>query len=253
MGVRLLKFCLFFCALLITAVNLALPLYAFAQALPETKFSEEEKAVFAFFSLTGTAPDYVNWIQANDAYEKAQSAEAATEYYETESYRLKWGFKDYKEKQDFITIKTDVVLQVTEKDSSGTASIIFHFPGNDADYIPYFPFPYGDEWISLVVEDLPKFSRLPMNQTQYDHISKFLPDTKKKYSGRLHLKVRPTQVDKDKPFMLDNIPQWLMMGDVATIQCSAVDPDTGKEEGLWEYSAPWILSDLNSLRDQLYK
>ncbi|GJL85695.1 MAG: hypothetical protein DHS20C02_14700 [Micavibrio sp.] len=236
-------------ALTILGVSLQMPVHA--QALKKTQISEAEKATFAFLKLSKAKPDYKSWIRASKEYQNA-SKEERLKIEELETHRLKWGFKEFSFEEDFLKITTNVQLQMKEKNEKGTAMLIFHFPHQDEDYIPYFPYAHAGLWISLLVQDLPQFARLKLTEEQYVHIKKFLPNENEIYDGKITMRVRPVTADSTAPFKLDGVDQWLMMGDVAFLKCTTSDPQTKQEKDLWEYYAPWYLTETeNFLLDEL--
>ncbi len=222
-----------------------------AQALKKTEISEAEKAAFAFLKLNNTKPNYSSWIKGSKPYKNASNEEKG-EVERLETHRLKWGFQEFNFEDNFLKIKTNVQLQVTEKNEKGTAMLIFHFPHKDKDYIPYFPYDYGGLWIALLVQDLPQFARLKLTEEQYTHIKKYMPQANQVYDGKITMRVRPVSADNKTPFKLDGVDQWLMMGDVAFLKCSIKDDQTEQENDLWEYYAPWYLTETeNFLLDEL--
>lgn len=225
---------------------LANSVYALNAHAQKTYVSEEEKAVFAYFKLTNGIPDYEAWIPDTTAFQKTPE-EKRKEFFEQELLRLKWGFGTYDVETGFIRIKTKVYLQVNN-DKDGPV-LSFAFPGSKGMKIPYFPFPYGKEWIAFIINDLSDFLIVPLSNDQYAHITRHLADGKP-YMGTMVLSVRAVSADYKKPMKIDGVQQWLMLGETGYIEFThRAESQEGQEEEieLWSWMADWYLTDTEKL------
>jgi hypothetical protein len=212
-----------------------------AAAQIQVNVSENEKAIFAFHRLSRQEPDFKMIGRSYDEFMNAP-LELKEEVLEATTLRLKTGFGMHDLDKDFLRITTKILVQVRAQQGETPPLFIFHFPNHSKDsYVPYFPYPLGDTgWIALLVEDLPQFSSIPLTAEQYAFIKQYLSEDDTPYEMMLHMRVRPKSADGTAPVVLDGVEQWMMMGDVAYITCSTLTETPVK---LWEYSAPWYLTD----------
>ena len=205
-----------------------------APAMAQLKVSEEEKAVFAFFKLADHIPDYKSWVNTMPSYTQAEP-DMKEDIYHLEETRLKWGFGTYDETEDFLKIQTEAEL-ILNQDGEKTM-LHFRFPGSAGEEYPYFPYPYAEAWIALVISDLAHFASLPLSAEHAENI-------KKKLGGQTHtpvkmkMRVRPLEADINEPLQMDGSYFWIMSGDIAFLEFE------GKEtqQKLFEYTAPWYLT-----------
>ncbi len=218
------------------------------QAGPNVVVTEQERAVFSFFKLAKTTPDYKSWIESSDIYKKAESKEKREEIFEQESLRLKWGFGTHEVEENLLKIRTNVLLQLQEGEQGKTLNFKFTNLGNK--YIPYFPYAYGKELVSLIIDDLEKFVTVPLTDEEFKAVNAYLK-TGTVYNGNLRMRIRPLHVDHNKPINMDGLNQWLMLGDTAYLEFSYNDPQSEEQQRIWEYAAPWYLSTSESTLLQL--
>lgn len=208
----------------------------------ESKLTEQEKAVAAFFALNGEEPDFTVWTRASETYTGADQT-IQQEIFEQERLRLKWGFGTYDVRSDFLKINTEVMSWLSSSDGKNPPVLSFHFPHSHRDYVPYFPYSYGEEWIALIVKDLPTFSSIPLGKEEYDYVSQYIEPGDEPHEAQLIIRIRPLSADNSEPLSLDGFDQWLMMGDIAYLRFDVSDKKTGNNLKLWEYSSLWYLSD----------
>jgi hypothetical protein len=223
-------FCLFFLLMCLAATP----------ALAQNKeVTESDKAVFAFFHLTGGTPDYEQWVRNSDKYlAAAADPKLQADLYEIETLRLKWGFGTYNKDKDFLKIRTPVKLAINNDPKHGKLS--FLFPTADG-HVPYFPFNYGKEWIALIVGDVENFLTVPLSPDEYAFIRKqFQPDTP--YDGEILLRIKAVKADASNTLPLDGLDQWLMMGETGYMEL-IYTPPAETEIVLWSFMAPWYMSD----------
>ena len=217
--VLLFSLCIFFAGVFLIATS--------ASAKP--KISEKEKAVFAFYQLAEQTPDYYGWITSQKRYKKA-AADIQERFYKQETKRLKAGFKSYNVSQDLLTIKTEAILYTTYQ--GGKTFLHFRFPGSQATEYPYFPYPYREDWIGLVVNDLGDFTTIDLDKWKWEGVKSLLKN-KKSINASMTMKVKPVNVDTSKPVLVTGEPFWVMSGDIAYLEFET------KEMTIYEYSAAW--------------
>lgn len=207
------------------------------EALAEGEFFEHEKAVFAFHALSNSEPNFTEWIEESAPY-KTAPPEYKDEVFEKEALRLKWGMATY-DVSSYIKMDFEVITIVEPAGKNKPAVLKLYFLDEKEDYIPYFPFPFGDQWIALLVQGLEIFSRIPLHEKELAHIKTFMPQNNTPYPAMLHMEIKPISADGEKPFQLDGVDQWLMMGDIASLRFDMKDEATKTDKTLWEYYAPW--------------
>ena len=206
-------------------------------AWAQLRVSEEEKAVFAFFQLGERVPNYDEWIFSLEDYKTAPE-DLQEDLYHMHDTRLKWGFGTYNHKEDFLKITTKSELFVTEKDSK--YMLHFRFPGSEGEEYPYFPYQYREDWIALVVNDLGRFTSIPITQQQYEGLKPFLKD-QQTIKTKMRMRVRPLNADFEKPLLIDDNYFWVMTGDIAYLGFETENTQT--PQTLYNYTAPWYLTD----------
>jgi len=213
-----------------------------AQPRAQARLSEQEKAIFAFYHLTETGkPDFTSYVKALKRYKDTEK-KYQKNVFEKEMSRMQWGMDVYNPEKDFLKIGTAVDVKLSSPSGGRPAVLSFQFPHEGKDYIPYFPYDFGGEWIALLIEDLPLFSRMELAPAQYAFIKAYLPDDGMPYPAKLHMQIRPISADNTAPFQLGGINQWLMMGDIAALKFDVADRSSQQNKTLWEYAPDWYLT-----------
>lgn len=214
-----------------------------ANAFDDRNFSEREKVGLAFYKLGNIAPDFESWIRSSSTYKNLVRPRERGEFLESEKHRLEEGLRSYYPEFGQIKIKTSVTLKgmpPEELKRSEDRYIKVKMNNNTAEF--YFPYPVGNEWVALIPRNIEKMSRVNVTQEQYDlALGKNFKNTQggKEKAGVMELILQPVSVDTSKPLELEGIHTWLMDGDVASM---AVWADN-KRILIWEYTAPWYVSD----------
>lgn len=221
-------FCLF-CACLVSV-----------SALAEVRvdIADEEKPVFAFFKLARYAPDFEYWAQSMRPGPEVQTPDQKAEFIETEVKRLQWGFGTYDEASEFLPLRVPVDLSLVER--NGKHLIYYRLVGFGESDFPFFPFPYGEQAIGLLLKDLGRFNGVELSQVDYDRVGHHFKDGVLRAS--LRMRVRPLKAEVNAPSVVDNINFWMLSGDVGYFSYELKQPEGGYER-LMSYSAPWFMSD----------
>jgi len=202
--------------------------------------NDEEKAVFAFLKLAAKKPNLGTWITHSTKYQQAAKFDKER-LLETEKIRLGGAFGTYNVKKDFIKIKSNIRL-ISSVDTDGKAKLTVRFTDHELIETPYFPFPYGEQSIALIVSDLNKFLSVELTPEEAQLAQRYLHSSAP-YEAKLELRIRPLSVDASAPLQIDGIEQWLMMGDIAYLKILFHDEYKRKEIAIWDYNAPWYLSE----------
>ncbi|MCF8495981.1 MAG: hypothetical protein K9G62_04855 [Alphaproteobacteria bacterium] len=206
-----------------------------SEAQESEALSDYEKTVFSFFKLTNGTPDFKKIIEVLDRYVKENSKYVKNKIYEKENLRLKWGFGSYEPDKDYIKIKTKIFVQITP--DFKVPMLNFKFMNAQDDKLPYFPYPYGYEWITIMPNDMEKFQYLPLTKDHYKKIKPFF-DFKRLYDATMELHVRPVAASNAEPMIVDGVKQWPVFADIASITFTYDAPD-GQKIVLGSYEAPW--------------
>ncbi len=204
----------------------------------ETKTTPKEKAVFAFFRAINSSPDYEYWIKSNPAYDALPPKKQET-YLLREIMRLGYGYGLYDKNKDILELKIDVLVRyIPAGDENEKARILFKFFDNSEEYTPTFDYPYGSDVISLVINRLAAFSNMSLNEAQSKAIASKVPYENDDFDATLIIHVRVSKAMKD-PVRTDPFSQWIMIGDIAYLECRVNLNFTNQKYTLWDYVAPW--------------
>lgn len=235
------SFLLLFAILVLSIPGMAIPAAAQDNS-GLAGFSETEKVGFAFYHLINRPPPYDSWIVARDDY-KAAKPHNRLVIMDLQRQRLREGFEHYFPDQDVITL--NLKIGVRGKDNEDYAkdqalqeaglSKMIDMKFSQTDEPPYFTFPVGDLWVGLIPENIDRLSRQYLTPEQFDRfcngtgacMGAFRPT-------EVQLVLRPQKADAKEPILVNDIPVWLMMSEVASIAFLAKDGSM-----LWEYTAPW--------------
>jgi len=219
-------------------LSLFISVFGFASlALAQNKEANDlEKAIFAYFALAGKPPDYAQWIRNSEKYRHEKDPVRKEEIYETETLRLKWGYGVYSPEKDYIKLRTPVRLFLMQDEKNPV--LYFAFSAENPDYVPYFPFPYGNEWITMIAYDLERFLSIPLSAEEYKFVAGIM-EPNRPHDGAVTLHLRGTKADTAATMNMDGTDHWLMMGETGFIELFYAPPDR-TEKSIWSYEAPWF-------------
>lgn len=205
-------------------------------------YTDTEKAVFAYFGLARGTPDYEAWIEASPAYRNAPEAKKPT-MLRQEALRLGKGFGTIETSAITLKIKTDIVVQLASGPSG--AQLSFKFLNSANEEIPYFPYPYGGDWIALILNDLGNFTTVQLTKAEEDAARKYLKEGEI-YPARMLLQARPVSADP-APVYVGGDRQWLMLGKIGRIAFLLPTASGEDEITLWSYMAPDFLTETEKM------
>lgn len=198
----------------------------------------EEKAVFAFFKVSGQAPDYEYWIKSQPKYKSTPSSEKEI-YLIQESLRLGVGFGKFNPAEKVLTLKLSVVTKYTPAKDEKPAYISFRILNSQEAYTPTFDFPYSEDVISLIINRFANFSKLPLSETQSHSIQDIIPYENDEFDSEMEIHVRVVRSDIENPIIHPDKKQWLMVGEIAYIKNQYGSSYSDKQTKIWDYVAPW--------------
>lgn len=197
-----------------------------------------EKAVLAFYKLSGVTPDFEKWINTNFKNKYGHNP-PPPELFEQEKLRLQYGLGMYDPEREILKINTTVISQfITKGNKTYLASI---FQGENAMETPYFPYNAGHVWVAVLINDLEDYLLLELDEEQQKKISALLPAHNKPYNIELTLYFRPVSAQPE-PMQIDGLEQHIMLGEIAYIGFKKPGLTWQEDDGLlWEYYAPWYM------------
>ncbi len=208
-----------------------------------TQITSEERAIFAFFRAAGEAPDFNAWIESKPEYE-ALPANRKHNYFVNEMMRLGGGYGNFDAEEDVLKLHLNIVSKYTpekEKEDGETEKpkISFRILNSTESYTPTFDFSFGEDKISMIINNLATFSMLSLDEIQSAALKEKVPYEKDEFDSDLEIWVRVTRADFKNPIKHRDHKQWLMVGEIAQIK-NIYNSSYGAEPILlWDYVAPW--------------
>ncbi len=205
----------------------------------EVDVTEKEKAVFAYFRAANIPPDYDFWIQSQPTY-RALPEENQERYLIDEMLRLGRGYSLYSNENDTLNIQTNIITKyITTEDDEQKPRLVFNFFDSEDQYVPTFDYPYGNNTVSLIINNFAYFSNLKLEEAQDNLIQERIPYKDDYFDAVLDIRIRVRYVDFNRSIRRKTGTQWIMVGEIAYIKCT-VDSFFGQKDAvLWDYVAPW--------------
>lgn len=205
----------------------------------DTKISSEEEAIFAFFSANRTVPDYEEWIKKTHLYKNIPTTKRKEEYFLKESLRLGRGFSQYNLDRDLLELKTNIVAHYKHDEQSDKDRLSFRFFNLGLEKTPTFNYPFGENIISLIVDQLEKFADMELTEKNANIVRPKIPYINDDFDAELEIHARVLRADYDNPTTLGGMKQWIMFGQIGYLKCEYTSMYSGQTIQLWEYIAPW--------------
>lgn len=239
-----------FLAFLFLFAFIPAPAYAFS----DEDYTETEKAGFAFYKLGQIAPDFDSWIKNMPEYKKIVKPRERAMFLSDVKFRLEQGFNTYVPEFGMITVQAPIIIQgmpAREYKNSSERYLRIYLDAAATSAGFYFPFPVGDEWVAMIPRGMESFDNLPVSQAEYDRIiggpTPAAANGVKK-NGVMEIIMQPVAVDTSTPMELDGVELWLMDSEVASLTFWT----RNKRKLVWEYTAPWYVSDTQRGVHDLY-
>ena len=205
----------------------------------EKKITQTEKGVFAFFDAIHSVPDYEFWITSGRTYQAAPE-NLKEDYLLQETLRLGRGFGQFSENEELLEIKVDVLAKYISPKEDKPPRMTFRFFNQDEAYIPSFEYAYGQDKISLVINQFAIFSDIPLDDVQSEAVLGKIPYEDDDFDATLTIHVKASEQSSSNYTMVKDGRKWLMVGEIAYLKCVYQDYASGGEEfALWDYVAPW--------------
>lgn len=222
--------------------------------LDKDMYTESEKVGFAFYQLANLTPDFSRW---SEDFGIAEELPAQAD--PTDDTRLDRGFHNYHPDEDLISIKIPVTLTTADVDSKNTKLTragIVKVATLRMEKLPdfYFPFQISDLSVAIIPQEVESFTQVWLTPAQFINLMN-KTGMPKNWRGDVNVKLdveflmRPLSVDVKKPVVMQGQDMWMMLSEVATMVLWA----PGKKKIIWEYTAPWYVTDESKALLDLYK
>lgn len=241
----------FLSVLTIALLSSALPARAM---LEEDTYTESEKVGFAFCKIADIKPNFSLWGR-----ELERETVLPSKADPNDDTRLDRGFHNYQPDEDLIHIQMPVTLTTADADRTNTKFAragIVKIATLSLDKLPsfYFPFQVAEISVAMIPQEVESFTRVPLTAEQYINLMNRI-GMPKHWSGDIDSKLsieflmRPVSVDTKKPVRLQGEDMWMMLAEVATMALWTPD----KKKIIWEYTAPWYVTNESKALLDLYK
>lgn len=230
-----------FCALLTLLLS--------SPALSETraiKTSGSEDVAMAFYKTAGEKPSFDKWIKGTAPYNLTPMARRE-EIYTQEYERLSKRWIGTKGDNEYLVIKAWVSAHTYEQpaaDPSETTPFIgIKFAAGDVDY---FPYEFLGENFALVPQDMAGRLTAPLPREQFNFLNQEIGPQGARLMMLVELK--PVRADTNETYKIDKQEFWALLTDVAALSIWSKSGTL-----LWEYSAPWYATAIQSDLKNLYQ
>ena len=227
---------------LLFLVLCALPVGSAFAFLEKDKYTDAEKAGFAFYSLSKTKPDFESWVMNTPAY-KSAPPEQRSEMLGNEVNRLATGFRDFHPDEDLIKIRAPVILDLPQigKNDPQNQPVIISFEFEKSSNL-YFPVMQGGTWMALVPEDTKIISGIQLgNAAELESFIRkggFQNARRKGAYAVAELTLRAISADARAPLQMDGKPMWTML-----VQVGSIMVYSEKNSALmYTAAAPWYMN-----------
>lgn len=228
------------CALL-SALLVLLALPASAQVLKRTNLNKPSSNYdigMMFYKLSGKRPDFVQWIQSESRYKTATPAQQQSLLGRVSDLQLTYEGLDPKRVP--LVIRVPLRLTLEKVRGTGKDVLVIEFP-SDGDV--YFPYVVNGQPIAVIPNGIDVYRRIPVTPTEADNLR---IHTDPGGMSTMVLELQAVSADAKTPMVLDNVPQWLMIGEINSLAFY-----NGRLETLWAFQSPTVAareSELMSLR-----
>lgn len=209
------------------------------------EYTDAEKVGFAFYQLVNAEPDFQAWIKNSDKYKEASPVEKNQMLNEDET-RLRNAFYHYIPDQDLIEINFTGVFHASNYFGRGQSEGVTTNVQILFDDIPqkFVPFQVGEMWIAVVPQDIEKLTKQNLNAEEYSEIGKKIGFDKRvfalKENVNIKMRLRPLSADAKEPVILQELPMWLMLAEIASFEVWIEGP-RGKRTYAIEHFADWYV------------
>ncbi len=214
------------------------------QAQKNRAITAEEVAI-AFYKTGNIVPSFESWIKESDTYLTTPLGRR-DEVFEKQDLRLKKLYQDFSVENNLLKIRTSAHVKLSrEQDENKRPNYFVEVVIDEENEVTYFPYKFLDQNIMVIPNHFQKLKKQPISKTEYDYIKSV---TEKGNRFPLILKLKSKESDFTHPYVVDDIPQWAFLTDIATIESW-----TKSNQLIWQYSAPWYLSPEERKIHKIYK
>lgn len=217
-----------------------------ANAQDNKATSTDERIAIAFYKTAGLIPPYVSWVKAQKPYNLTPLARRAN-VLDQETKRLAKLYQDFSPKRDVLTIRTNMALTPSsELDALGEQTLYFLSldmgrPVKDF----YLPYQYNGQNFMVVPTAFDRFQKFPITKDEFDRITTMRNPTKKM---PITISLVTRTADITQPYMIDNMPQWVMSADIVSIESW-----TNNGHLVWQYTTSGFLPEKMQEIQKLYQ
>lgn len=225
------------------------------------KYSESEKAGFAFYQFAGIQPDFAPWIENYKFYQQAKPS-LRRDLLKQEEVRLTKGYQNYDKSTDYLsyTVKDAQIIVPKRIDRQVYLSKynkipvrislprILNIPGSGD---VYFPYQIGDIWIAVIPQKIEDFTTIYLDRNEFENLAYKLRMTKSdtEATAEITYSLRPVSGDTKQPFPIGKLSAWLIMAEIGRIDIYSYN----HSRHVWQYEAPWYISKTQQDLIQLYR
>ena len=216
-----------------------------ASAQKRVSASSTEEVALAFYRTGEIRPNFESWIKKREPYSKTAVARRP-KVYTQELERLKIAYNSFNPAKDILIVRTLSNVRLSETQDK-EANTIYHAK---AQFIAvpdaaYFPYDFLGERIVLFPYDLNDMLNREISKQQYQHIDQ---KTNARDELKTIIRMRPYEADFTQPHKIDGLDQWVFKTKIASIEFWNFE-----NELIWEYTAPWYISDQTKNLRQLFQ
>jgi hypothetical protein len=198
-------------------------------------FTGQESGVLTFYKLSGLTPDFKSWIEATEKFSYVEPREQR-QYMDEELLRLQWIIGTINPPHHYLNIQTEVEARILKEGHQ--SAIAINFPGRISTAGVYFPYNVHDIWVAVILQNIEEFMLMPISPADYNRIRGYLPANEPVHKLSLNIVYRGVNA-QDTPIKLDNLEQYIMLGEIAHWSLELPAFHQSKDKMLWEYIAPW--------------
>jgi hypothetical protein len=226
----MMKFLFSFCVLILAGATLW-PVAARAQQndaeanLALKKPTSSRDVGVLFFRMAGIAPDFAQLLPLDAAITRLPEEERAKAI-EKDKLSLDVQYANLEPKKTQIVIRSAVRVWPSHGDQQG---LKVEFPKTDMLYFPYNAF--GQD-IAIIPNALDSYAYIPQDTTE-SRISRSKLDLGG--AATLVLVLQPIAADMKTPVVLDNLPQWPLLTEIAFFGIY-----NKRMQAIWSEKAPWF-------------
>ena len=208
--------------------------------IDDSRYSESEKAGFAFYKLARAKPNFENWIVKTEKY-RTLLPQPRIDMLREETNRLHNGMVNFHPDEDFLHVMAEVDIgryrgEALTEVGAGESILDIRLAGFQQ---IYFPFNVGDLWIAVIPEGIDLAGGVVMKKDDYRRLArKYGFDAGYVRSGKaiLDMRLRAVSVDVSAPVRLDERDYWPMLAEIGSISLI----DITSKDVIWSHRAPWF-------------